>query len=52
MVLLFLSKDIVSRLATACFLDGVNGTNPSSARGMWPPVIVSLDGVGGSIILS
>ena len=51
-VFLDLTKNIVSKHATAWCLYGVKGTSPSSARGVWPHVIMSLDGAGGSIRLS
>ena len=48
MVFLALSKNMVSKHATMCYLDGVKGVIPSSAKGMWPPMIMSPDEVGGS----
>ena len=35
------SKKTLSRLATACCLDGVKGTNPNVPIGRWPPINIS-----------
>ena len=41
------SKNILSKLATMCCLEGVEGTNPNSEIGRWPLVNISPEVEGG-----